>query len=189
MDILKCTHAVSVTILLATAPVVPAAAQSANAVLQDTSRQDFGTVFFCRPRPEFCASSRSRECLRVSMPSTFMPWASASRLVRLGGLALQSGQHAPRYHAGPGHAGDMPNLHIPPNGSLEVELVDTAITIDRAKPNSVFQPDGTAVVIHNGKDDYVTDPARNAGNRIARDQSRSDNGWSDASAIARAETV
>jgi Cu-Zn family superoxide dismutase len=91
--------------------------------------------------------------------------------------------------AGPGHAGDMPKLHIPPNGSLEVELVDTAITIDRAKPNSVFQPDGTAVVIHNGKDDYVTDPARNAGNRIARDQSRSDNGWSDASAIARAETV
>lgn len=35
---------------------------------------------------------------RVSMPSTFMRWASASRLVRLGGLALQSGQHAPRYH-------------------------------------------------------------------------------------------
>ena len=40
MNILKCTHAVSVTVLLATAPVVPAAAQSANAVLQDTSRQD-----------------------------------------------------------------------------------------------------------------------------------------------------
>jgi len=62
---------------------------------------------------------------------------------------------------------DMPNLHIPPSGSLEVELVDTAITIDRAKPNSVFQPDGTAVVIHNGKDDYVTDPAGNPGSRIA----------------------
>jgi hypothetical protein len=28
----------------------------------------------------------------------------------------------------------MPNLHIPPSGSLEVELVDTAITIDNAKP-------------------------------------------------------
>ena len=45
MDILKCTHAVSVTVLLATAPIVPAAAQSANAVVQDTSRQDVGTVF------------------------------------------------------------------------------------------------------------------------------------------------
>jgi len=49
MDILKCTHAVSVTVLLATAPVVPAAAQSANAVLQDTSRQDVGTVFLQTP--------------------------------------------------------------------------------------------------------------------------------------------
>jgi Cu-Zn family superoxide dismutase len=69
--------------------------------------------------------------------------------------------------AGPGHAGDMPNSHTPPNGSLEVGLVDTAIMIDRAKPNSVFQPDGTAVVIQNGKDDYVTDPAGNAGSRIS----------------------
>ncbi len=61
----------------------------------------------------------------------------------------------------------MPNSHTPPNGSLEVGLVDTAIMIDRAKPNSVFQPDGTAVVIQNGKDDYVTDPAGNAGSRIS----------------------
>lgn len=58
-------------------------------------------------------------------------------------------------------------MHIPPSGSLEVELVDTEITIDSVKPNSVVHPDGTAVVIHSGKDDYRTDPARNAGNRIA----------------------
>jgi hypothetical protein len=33
---------------------------------------------------------------------------------------------------GPGHARDMPNLHIPPTGSLEQELVDTAITAGNA---------------------------------------------------------
>ena len=76
-------------------------------------------------------------------------------------------QHIVARHAGLGHAGDMPDLHIPPSGSLEVELVDAAITIDMAKPNSVFHPDGTAVVIHGGKDDYMTDPAGNSGNRIA----------------------
>ena len=154
--------------------------------LQDTSRQDVGTVFFCRPRPGFCASSRSRECLRVSMPSTFMRRASASRLVRLGGLAFNPGNTHHGIMAGPGHAGDMPNLHIPPNGSLEVELIDTAITIDRVKPNSVFQPDGTAVVIHNGKDDCVTD---RAGNAVVGLPSRSDNGSSDANAITLAETL
>jgi Cu-Zn family superoxide dismutase len=61
----------------------------------------------------------------------------------------------------------MPNLHIPPTVPLEVELVNAAITIDKGRPNSVFHPGGTALVIHGGKDDYMTDPAGNAGNRIA----------------------
>jgi Cu-Zn family superoxide dismutase len=61
----------------------------------------------------------------------------------------------------------MPNLHIPPTGALEIELVNPAITLDKGKPNSVFHPGGTAVVIHAGKDDYTTDPAGNSGSRIA----------------------
>jgi superoxide dismutase, Cu-Zn family len=69
--------------------------------------------------------------------------------------------------AGAGHAGDMPNLHVPPTGTLEVELVNAAITLDKGKPNSVFHPGGSSVVIHGGKDDYMTDPAGDAGNRIA----------------------
>ena len=42
-----------------------------------------------------------------------------------------------------------------------------AITLDKGKPNSVFPPSGTLVVIHAGKDDYRSDPAGNAGDRIA----------------------
>jgi Cu-Zn family superoxide dismutase len=34
-------------------------------------------------------------------------------------------------------------------------------------PNSLFHPGGTALVIHAGADDYMTDPAGNAGARIA----------------------
>ena len=48
-----------------------------------------------------------------------------------------------------------------------MELVNAAITLDKGKSNSVFHPGGTAVVIHAGKDDYKTDPAGNAGDRIA----------------------
>jgi Cu-Zn family superoxide dismutase len=69
--------------------------------------------------------------------------------------------------SGPGHAGDMPNLHIPASGALEIELVNAAITLDKGKPNSVFHQGGSAVVIHGGKDDYTNDPAGNAGARIA----------------------
>ena len=65
------------------------------------------------------------------------------------------------------HAGDMPNLHVPANGELMVEVMNTSITLDKGKPNSVYGPNGTALVIHAGKDDYTSDPAGNAGDRIA----------------------
>lgn len=65
------------------------------------------------------------------------------------------------------HAGDMPNLVIPASGELTVEVVNTAVTLDKGKPNSVFKPDGTALVIHASPDDYKTDPTGNAGGRIA----------------------
>ena len=65
------------------------------------------------------------------------------------------------------HAGDMPNLHIPSSGDLMIEIVNAAITLDKGKPNSVFDNDGSAMIVHAGKDDYKTDPTGEAGGRIA----------------------
>lgn len=65
------------------------------------------------------------------------------------------------------HAGDMPNLHIPANGALVVEVLNPAVTLEKGKPNSLFGPDGTALIVHAGKDDYKTDPTGDAGGRIA----------------------
>ncbi len=65
------------------------------------------------------------------------------------------------------HAGDMPNLHVPADGSLAVEVVNAAVTLDKDKPNSLFKPEGTALIVHAGKDDYKTDPTGDAGGRIA----------------------
>jgi Cu-Zn family superoxide dismutase len=65
------------------------------------------------------------------------------------------------------HAGDMPNLHVPSGGALNVEVLNASITLDKGKPNSVFDNDGSAIVVHAGKDDYKTDPTGDAGGRIA----------------------
>lgn len=65
------------------------------------------------------------------------------------------------------HAGDMPNLHVPASGELVVEVANPAISLVKGQPNSVFDADGSAIVIHAGADDYKTDPAGNAGDRIA----------------------
>jgi Cu-Zn family superoxide dismutase len=65
------------------------------------------------------------------------------------------------------HAGDMPNLYIPASGELTVEIANPMISLVKGQPNSVFDADGSALVIHAGVDDYKTDPTGNAGDRIA----------------------
>jgi superoxide dismutase, Cu-Zn family len=60
------------------------------------------------------------------------------------------------------HAGDLPNIHVPESGMLEVEFFN-----ERLKVDDVFDDDGTSVVIHTEPDDYRTDPAGQAGTRIA----------------------
>jgi Cu-Zn family superoxide dismutase len=65
------------------------------------------------------------------------------------------------------HAGDMPNLHVPASGELALEVLNAEVTLEKGKANSLFGPQGTALVIHAGKDDYKTDPAGDAGGRIA----------------------
>ena len=61
------------------------------------------------------------------------------------------------------HAGDMPNIHVPDSGALEVEVLNALLRLDDA----LFDEDGAAIVIHEGPDDYVSDPAGAAGPRIA----------------------
>ncbi len=64
------------------------------------------------------------------------------------------------------HAGDMPNLHVPEGGTLTVEILNPMVSLS-GDPAPLLDEDGSALVIHAGADDYQTDPAGNAGARIA----------------------
>jgi Cu-Zn family superoxide dismutase len=63
------------------------------------------------------------------------------------------------------HAGDLPNLMVGQDGTAKAEVTIKGIILGEGK-NSLFQPDGTAIVIHADADDEKTDPAGNAGARI-----------------------
>ena len=63
------------------------------------------------------------------------------------------------------HAGDMPNLEVPADGKLKVEVLNTLLKLKGE--NAIFDDDGAALVIHAKADDYKTDPAGDAGDRIA----------------------
>jgi Cu-Zn family superoxide dismutase len=73
------------------------------------------------------------------------------------------GLHNP---AGP-HAGDMENITIAPDGTTTETVLDERVTLEPGKPNSLFANGGTALVVHARADDLVSDPAGNAGDRIA----------------------
>jgi Cu-Zn family superoxide dismutase len=64
------------------------------------------------------------------------------------------------------HAGDMKNFTVDAKGNAKVTVVAPNVTMDDG-PHSVFTGGGTALVIHAKADDMKTDPAGNAGDRIA----------------------
>ncbi len=65
------------------------------------------------------------------------------------------------------HAGDMPNFIVDHNGKAKNIVVrDPRVSLGKGS-NSVFSNGGTALVIHAKPDDMKTDPAGNAGDRIA----------------------
>ena len=64
------------------------------------------------------------------------------------------------------HAGDLLNIIVGPDGTGAFAVTAPGITLGDG-PNSLFPEGGTAIMIHEGPDDYVSDPAGNAGPRIA----------------------
>jgi Cu-Zn family superoxide dismutase len=60
------------------------------------------------------------------------------------------------------HAGDLPNLHVGADGQAKIDFFAENLTV-----KSMADQDGSAVIVHAGSDDYHSDPAGNAGDRIA----------------------
>ncbi|WP_084609654.1 superoxide dismutase family protein [Archangium violaceum] len=60
------------------------------------------------------------------------------------------------------HAGDLPNLHVDADGKVQFDVFAHGL-----KLKDMQDQDGAAVVVHAGADDYKSDPAGNAGDRIA----------------------
>jgi superoxide dismutase, Cu-Zn family len=65
------------------------------------------------------------------------------------------------------HAGDLPNVMVKDDGKLSVELFAPMVTLEQGKPNSLLKNGGTALVVHEKADDYITNPAGAAGDRIS----------------------
>ena len=70
-------------------------------------------------------------------------------------------QHGLNNPNGP-HAGDMPNVTVDANGSINATVV-----LPHATMVALLDADGSSVMIHASADDYVSQPAGNSGAKIA----------------------
>jgi Cu-Zn family superoxide dismutase len=63
------------------------------------------------------------------------------------------------------HAGDLPNLVVGEDGSAVYEHITDRVTLTPGEL-SLFDEDGSSLVIHASPDDQMTDPAGNSGARV-----------------------
>ena len=152
---------------VAAVTVFSAHAQTAKASLKDASGKDVGTVQF-RQTPHGVLLKMSLKGVAPGEHAFHIhavgkcepPFTSAG-----GHFNPASKKHGMEAAEG-SHAGDMPNLHIPANGELTIDIANPMISLVKGQPSSVFDADGSSIIIHAGPDDYKTDPTGNAGDRI-----------------------
>ena len=81
-------------------------------------------------------------------------------------FAAAGGHHNPTGGTHGSHAGDLPNMAVNAAGRGSLNTTTDHATLS-AGPLTVFDLDGSALVIHAGEDDLVTDPTGNSGARVA----------------------
>lgn len=81
-----------------------------------------------------------------------------------GGHFNPTGAPHGRAEAGPHHAGDMDNLVAGPDGTANVDVHLIGTTLGGSAATNIV---GRALIVHGGTDDYTSQPAGNAGARVA----------------------
>ena len=82
-----------------------------------------------------------------------------------GGHFAPDGEGHGFMHADGHHAGDLPNIHAGADGSARVDHFTSKLTLAPDGDTSLFDEDGSAVIIHAMPDSYGADPG--AGDRAA----------------------
>ena len=88
---------------------------------------------------------------------TCMPDFGASA----GHINVDNRQHGLLNPDGPDN-GDLPNIYAAADGTVQAELFTTLVD-----PDLLMDDDGSAIVIHENRDDHSTQPIGGAGGRIA----------------------
>ena len=87
---------------------------------------------------------------------------SADDFTSAGGHIAGDAAHGVYAENGP-HPGDMPNAIVGSDGAMDVGAFPIGLDIEAM----IMDEDGAAFIVHDGPDDYISQPAGDAGSRIA----------------------
>ena len=65
-----------------------------------------------------------------------------------------------------GHGGDLPNIYAASDGSARADFFTVGLTLDRGPRHSVFDADGSAIIVH-AKPDAYGEEESDTGDRVA----------------------
>jgi superoxide dismutase, Cu-Zn family len=65
------------------------------------------------------------------------------------------------------HAGDLPNMDVSAGAQGHLSTTSIHFTLTHLVAASLFDADGSAIVVHAATDDYTTQPTGNSGARVA----------------------
>lgn len=165
----KCIAGMAVLLLAGSFSVAKAGRSSATAELKDAKGQTVGHVTLKEGKKGVILSAKVANLppgLHAIHVHTVGKCEAPDFKTAGGHFNPESKQHGLENPAGH-HAGDMPNFMVADDGKGVYKTTLQGVTLAGSGANSLFHEGGTAVVIHEKEDDMKTDPAGNAGARIA----------------------
>lgn len=148
-------------------PQEQASSQIATAAIMDRSGTQIGTARFYSQADEVTVAisfSGLTEGTRAVHLHTKGDCSAADFTSAGGHLNPHGKEHGSLNPAGQ-HLGDLPNASIGANGTGSVSALLSGGSSEVFA--NLFDDDGTAIIMHEGVDDYRTDPTGAAGGRIA----------------------
>lgn len=163
------TAAVAVATILLLSAAAHAQEASATARMLDAQGQSVGTVTFKETKSgllhvfvEIAGAEPGAHGFHVHETGTC---DGADGFKSAGGHLAGGKEHGVEIEAGP-HVGDFPNVHAGQDGVIKAEFFTDRLALADGE-NGLMDADGSAVVLHSGADDYSSQPAGDAGDRIA----------------------
>ncbi|MBW3535782.1 MAG: superoxide dismutase family protein [Gemmatimonadetes bacterium] len=65
------------------------------------------------------------------------------------------------------HTGDLPNVHVPASRALVMDVLAPGVTLEEERTGTLFDDDGSAIMLHQGPDPYTRPPRGADGERMA----------------------